>query len=78
MAAILYRYTTLKGYDVSKSTALNAFDDASQISAYAQPALAWAIAEGLVSGRAATTLELQDTATRAEVASVLMCFQQKF
>ncbi|MGN1008724.1 MAG: S-layer homology domain-containing protein, partial [Butyricicoccus sp.] len=78
MAAILYRYATLKGYDVSKSTALSAFDDASAVSAYAQPALAWAVAEGLISGRTATTLAPQGTATRAEVASVLMRFQQKF
>lgn len=76
MAAILYRYAEYKGYDVSKSASLNAFADASEVSAYAKAPFAWTVAEGLISGRSNTELAPQGTATRAEVASVLMRFQQ--
>ena len=48
------------------------------ISAYARRALAWANAEGLVSGTLAsdgeTYLDPQGYATRAQVASILMRF----
>lgn len=74
MAAILYRYAQFKGYDVTASNDLSSYTDASQISEYATTAMQWANAEGLITGRTSTTLAPQGTATRAEVATILMRF----
>ncbi len=74
MALILHRYAQYKGYDVSRTTALSAYTDASGISSYAQIAMKWANAEELITGRTTTTLAPAGSATRAEVASILMRF----
>ena len=72
MAAILYRYTGKKGRDVSKTADLSRYDDESTVSDWAKQAMCWANAEGLLIGRSETTLNPRDTATRAEVAMILM------
>lgn len=72
MATILQRYAAWKNYDVSASQDLSAYSDASQISAYAQTAMQWSNAEGLITGNTAATFNPQDEATRAEVATILM------
>lgn len=77
MAAILYRYAEYKGKDVSARADLSAYSDYAAISGYAQPMLAWAVSEGLMSGSSETTLSPAGNATRAEVAVVLMRYLQK-
>ena len=74
MAAILYRYAQYKNYGVKASNSLTHYGDYAQISPYALQALKWANAEGLINGRASTTLAPQGTATRAEVAAILHRF----
>ncbi|MDY4431052.1 choice-of-anchor I domain-containing protein, partial [Evtepia sp.] len=74
MAAILYRYATLKGYDVSQKADLSGYTDANTISAYASDAMAWANAQGLITGVTNTTLAPKSSATRAQVATILMRF----
>ena len=74
MAAILYRYAQYKGYDISASNSLNAFADASQISSYAVAAMQWTNGNGLINGVTGTTLAPQGSATRAQVATILMRF----
>ena len=74
MAAILYRYATFKGYDVTQKADLASYTDASQISAYAKDAMSWANKAGLIGGVSATTLQPQGSATRAQVATILMRF----
>lgn len=74
MAAILYRYAQYKGYDVSQSADLSKYTDAEQVSNYANTAIAWANAEGLINGVTLTTLVPQGNATRAQVATILMRF----
>ena len=74
MAAILYRYAQFKGYDVSTSGSLGGYADASDISAYAATAMQWANGEGLINGVTDTTLDPQGSATRAQVATILMRF----
>ena len=41
---------------------------------YARTALQWAVGTGLITGTSSTTLSPQDTATRAQVATILMRF----
>ncbi len=78
MAAILYRYSQYKGYDVTKTADLSVFIDASGISSWAQTAMNWANAEGLINGRTTATLAPKGSATRAEVATVLQRFAEGF
>ena len=76
LATILYRYAKQKGYDVSKSAALTAFSDADKVSGYAAEAMQWAVAEGLLQGSNGR-LNPQGSATRAQVATILMRFMEK-
>ena len=77
LAAMLYRYAKLKGYDVSASADISGYTDASSVSSWATDAMRWAVGAGLINGRTATTLAPQGNATRAEVAAILMRFAQK-
>ena len=72
LAAILYRYAQYKNNDTTASADLSAYTDATTISAYAKPALSWANAEKLINGTSTTTLSPKQTATRAQVAQILM------
>ncbi len=74
MAAILYRYAQYKGFDVSGRADLSAYRDGSRISPYARDAMAWAVKAGLISGVGNNTLIPGGSATRAEVATILMRF----
>lgn len=76
LATILYRYAKQKGYDVSKSAALTGFSDADKVSGYASEAMQWAVAEGLLQGSNGK-LNPQGSATRAQVATILMRFMEK-
>ena len=75
MAAILYRYAAYWELDVSAEADLSAYEDASSVSAYAQAAMQWAVANGVINGTSATALEPAGTATRAQAATVLVRFQ---
>ena len=74
LAAILYRYAQLKGYDVTEKADLTGYADSAAISGYAVEAMQWANANGIVNGMTETTLAPQGTATRAQVATMLMSF----
>jgi hypothetical protein len=74
MVAILYRYSDYKGYDISASAELGAFADAGSVSAYAVPAMKWAVGSGLIIGRDGNQIAPVATATRAEVATIITRF----
>lgn len=76
MVAMLYNYAKYKGYDVTASADLSKFADTASVSAWAQPAMQWAVAEGYISGMGDSQLAPQGTATRAEIASVIMRFME--
>lgn len=76
MVAMLYNYAKFKGYDVTASADLSAFADTASVSTWAQPAMQWAVAEGYISGMGDSQLAPQGTATRAEIASVIMRFME--
>ena len=77
LAAILYRYAQYKGYDLSASADLSGYSDQAGISAFARTAMAWANAEGLITGTSGSLLSPKGTATRAQTAMILMRFCQK-
>ena len=80
-ATILYRYCKYKGYDVSASTDIGYFPDSGKVGSYATDAIKWACAEGLLTGKPSgkvTVLDPLGTATRSEIATILMRFCAKF
>ena len=79
VAAILFRYAAKKGIDTTKRADLSVFPDADQVSGYAQDALAWANAAGLINGtKEGKQILLAPTAnaTRAQVAAILTRYIQ--
>ena len=79
-AAILYRYTAKYAPDATGNAAsLAAYPDAGSVSAYARDAMAWAVGNGLISGLPhgkTDYLEPGGSATRAQVATILMRYEQ--
>ena len=69
LAAILMNYAAYKGEDVSNRADLATYTD--QPSTWAEEAMSWAVAEGLISGVTNDQLQPQSSATRAQVAAIL-------
>ncbi|MDR1539295.1 MAG: S-layer homology domain-containing protein [Clostridiales bacterium] len=78
LLAILYSYAALKGVDVSRTADLSRYVDAESISPWAEAAMSWAVAQGVVLGRTLTELAPGSTATRAEAAMLIMNFIENF
>ena len=76
MAAILYRYASYKGIDVSAAADLSAYGDASSVSAYARPAMGWVCGAGIVQGSDGLLLPTAH-ATRAQIAAILHRYCEK-
>ena len=75
LAAILYRYAQAKGYDTTQGgMAVREFSDSASISDWAQTAMSWVVNAQVLSGKGNGVLDPQGTATRAEVAQMLMNF----
>ena len=74
LAAILYRYAQFKKFGTSASADLNSYVDAQSVSSYAVPAVQWACGAGIVNGKTGNKLDPKGSATRAEVAAMLMRF----
>ena len=71
LAAMLMNYANYKHQNVSARADLSRYSDADRVSAWAEDAVAWANAEGYISGMTATTIAPQGSATRAQVAAIL-------
>lgn len=78
LAAILYRYAALQGKDCSFSM-LPDFPDAASASDWAEEALAWAATKKLLNGTVidgTVFLRPGDSATRAQIAAILMRYDE--
>ena len=79
MAVMMYRYADYKGYDTSVKTDFSKFKDASSVNDFAKEAMKWAVGNGIISGKDnGTVLDPQGNATRAECATIIMRFMEKF
>lgn len=77
LATMLYRFAKNKGLVQEPVTAdLSVFVDAGQISDYAMDAMRWAVSVGLLNGMDGSRLAPQGSAARAQVAAMLMRFDQ--
>ncbi|MDR1194817.1 MAG: S8 family serine peptidase [Peptococcaceae bacterium] len=75
LASILLRYARAVGWETSfEAEATTKFPDAGDISSWAGDACRWAVGQGLLAGRNGGRLEPTASATRAEVAAILMRF----
>jgi hypothetical protein len=74
LAAILYNYAKYKNYDVTKTTDLTAYTDITSVDSWAINAMQWAVSLGLITGTTDTTLDPIGSASRAQVATILMRF----
>ena len=80
LAAILYRYSQAFGEDVSAFANLNVYPDASKVHNYAKQAMAWAVAEGIISGvgkDGKDYLQPANSATRAQFATIISRYLQR-
>ena len=71
-ATILYRYAAYKGISTSAAADISAFRDAAYVSTYAEAPMAWSVSEGLIGGIGGNRLDPQGSATRAQLAVILM------
>lgn len=77
LASVLYRYAQYKGYDTTQGgMAVREYADYEDISDYARSSMQWAVNAHIMSGYGNGLLAPQDSATRAQVAAVLMSFIQ--
>ena len=74
IATIMHRYATYKNYDVNGSADILDREDYPEISDYAVSAMQYMVGSGLINGKTDKTLEPQDNATRAEIATILQRF----
>ena len=72
IASMLYR--TAKAS--ADSGNLSGYPDSGKVSDWAMEAMQWAVASGLITGKSSGALDPQGAATRAEVAQILMRYQQ--
>lgn len=76
-AAMLYRYSAYKGYSTDNLASLDTFTDSGKISSWAEASMKWAVGEGLLYGISSNTIAPKQTATRAQIAAILMRFCEK-
>ena len=72
MVTFLYRYAKVTGIEIVAFTDYSKYDDAEAVSGYAAVAMSWAIAENIIQGVSGDKLAPRGTATRAQVAAVIM------
>ena len=71
LATMLWRYA---GSPAGNGSAIGRFTDSGKVSSYAVEAMNWAVGTGLIGGMGDGTLAPQGSATRAQVATILMRF----
>ena len=79
MALMMYRYANYKGYDTSARADFSSYQDASMVSDFAAEAMQWAVGEKIITGKYnETQLDPKGNASRAECATIIMRFVEKY
>lgn len=81
IATILYRYTNNLGMEMAEGADLDTYPDSMAVSGFAREGMAWAVAEGLITGTVSdgvTSLSPWNTASRAQLATIISRYQQMF
>ncbi|MFC5404680.1 S-layer homology domain-containing protein [Cohnella soli] len=74
LVTLLYRYAQHTNLDITVTGDLSDFADKDKISDWATVSMKWAIGKGIISGKGNGLLDPSGTATRAEIAAILMRF----
>ncbi|WP_294522018.1 penicillin binding protein PBP4B [uncultured Pseudoflavonifractor sp.] len=78
IATILYQYALASGKTAqADASALAGYGDSTAVSTWAADGMAWAVGAGVITGKPGSLLAPADSATRAEVATMLMRFLSK-
>ena len=79
MAVMMYRYANYMGYDTSVKEDFSRFNDAAKVNDFAKEAMQWAVGNGIITGKNnGTALDPQGNASRAECATIIMRFMEKY
>ena len=79
LATMLYRYAKYIGYDTSEKADFSKYPDSSDVSSWAIEAMQWAVGTGIIKGQGGGKyLDPQGKASRAECATMVMRFMQKY
>ena len=72
LATILCNYAKYKGKNVNKTVETSKYADWYKVTGYARPAMSWAVATGVITGKYnGTKVDPQGTASRAEAAGMI-------
>lgn len=71
LVTMLHRYMVRLNKDSGERSDLAAFEDLDQLMGYAEDAMQWAVANGVISGISATQLGPQQSANRAQTVTIL-------
>ncbi|OON93818.1 MAG: hypothetical protein ATN33_05170 [Epulopiscium sp. Nele67-Bin001] len=74
LVTVLHNYAHYKGYNTSKVSAISSYSDSDQVSAWATPAMQWAVGNNIIGGKDGNILDPSGTATRAEIAAIITRF----
>ncbi|MBQ3183354.1 MAG: S-layer homology domain-containing protein [Clostridia bacterium] len=80
LAMFLANYAAFTGSDVTPTdnSAINIFSDSTKVASWAKASMNWAVENGIMSGNKNGTLNPRGTATRAELAVMIMNFDKQF
>ena len=75
IATILYQYVLSTGETAeADASVLSGYGDSASVHSWAADGMAWAVGEGIITGKPGSLLAPTDSATSAEVATMLMRF----
>ena len=79
LAVMMFRYAAYMGIDNSARAPIGGYLDADKVNEFAEDAIQWAVAEGILSGKyGQTQLDPQGTASRAECAVIIRRFMERY
>ena len=77
IATMMYRYAKYKEYNVDVPGEITVFEDADQVSDYANDAVEWCIGSGIITGKDGL-IAPRDYTNRAECATIIMRFMEYY
>ena len=78
LAIMMHRYAKYMEYDTSEVVDIKQYPDANMVSDYAVEGMQWAVGSGLIKGTADNRLNPLGNASRAEAATIIMRFCEKY
>lgn len=73
-ATMLHRYANYMGYPTDVYSDIGEYEDAHDVGEYARESMCWAVGAGIIKGLTSTTISPKTSATRAQVATMLIRF----